>query len=493
MTQSADPLNNNINSQDASDTPVLGDEALSSTWQLSAISEALGGLQLTVTDSLSVGRGSDNDVVLGSKEVSRNHAILSVLNDKLYVKDLDSSNGTFINDQRIESNKSKYLKPEDTISFASFGFHVNKLQDAEPTPILVAPEDSDIIEPSEILDADVLPTDLAADNTQAPTNILEPEVIEAIPLHDHDNNSHEQMPVTTDTTAEPLEVVVKNEDRVDILEVRSAAEDATQPNGTEDHIESATLEDSIPDPLEEGIADTQPVAESAQKDIMNDYDKQLNDVSQVHPASSDSAELEDSLPDPLQEGSVADSTPAIADQAPVQEQPFKDDHLVKSLKPKLDEDELLTSNAPAPSVNLETPSSAQTPVVEESLISDPVLEAPMIAEPDAAPIVPENMSQSAQLASDHDKTTTTPLQEEADPDILRAKQAATGQFTGTANLGAPRDVGTQGNNALDQALNNPANTDHLETKKPSGSWFIWVFIVIIIIGAAIWLFNMGGM
>ena len=65
------------------------------TWQLNALTEALGDLTLTVSDSLSVGRGSDNDVVLGSKQVSRNHAVLSVLDGQLYVKDLDSSNGTF--------------------------------------------------------------------------------------------------------------------------------------------------------------------------------------------------------------------------------------------------------------------------------------------------------------------------------------------------------------------------------------------------------------
>ena len=95
------------------------------------------------------------------------------------------------------------------------------------------------------------------------------------------------------------------------------------------------------------------------------------------------------------------------------------------------------------------------------------------------------------MKPEHDKTTTTALQEESDPDVLRAKQAATGQFSGTANLGAGRDVGTSGNNAMDQAIDNPANVGYVE-KKPSGSWFIWVFIVILIIGIALWLFNMGG-
>ena len=88
--------------------------------------------------------------------------------------------------------------------------------------------------------------------------------------------------------------------------------------------------------------------------------------------------------------------------------------------------------------------------------------------------------QEPEVAPEHDKTTKTTLQEEADPDVLRAKQAATAQFSGTANLGQARDLGTEGNNAMDQAIDNPANAGYVE-KKPSGSWFIWVFIVILII------------
>ena len=109
------------NPTENANTPVATEGA---TWQLNALTEALGDLTLTVSDSLSVGRGSDNDVVLGSKQVSRNHAVLSVLNGELYVKDLDSSNGTFINAQRIETNKSKRLDANDTLGFASFNFQI---------------------------------------------------------------------------------------------------------------------------------------------------------------------------------------------------------------------------------------------------------------------------------------------------------------------------------------------------------------------------------
>ncbi|WP_352339690.1 FHA domain-containing protein, partial [Psychrobacter sp. 16-MNA-CIBAN-0192] len=60
--------------------------------------------------------------------------VLSVLNGKLYVKDLDSSNGTFINEQRIDGNKSKHLEANDTLGFASFAFTV--------TPVTVAVDEA---------------------------------------------------------------------------------------------------------------------------------------------------------------------------------------------------------------------------------------------------------------------------------------------------------------------------------------------------------------
>src|SRR5690606_31368401 len=169
--------------------------------------------------------------------------------------------------------------------------------------------------------------------------------------------------------------------------------------------------------------------------------------------------------------------------------------------------------------------SIQEPIVKETVAAEPVINEPIINEPIAkepviketgidevlsvadnnepststsTPVVDEpapNAVRQAQYDTDaaaHDKTTTTTLQEEAYPDVLRAKQAATAQFSGTANLGQPRDIGTTGNNAMDQALNNPANAGQAE-KKPSGGWFIWVFIAILIIGLALWLFNKGSM
>lgn len=341
------------NPTENANTPVATEGA---TWQLNALTEALGDLTLTVSDSLSVGRGSDNDVVLGSKQVSRNHAVLSVLNGELYVKDLESSNGTFINAQRIETNKSKRLDANDTLGFASFNFQVS-------APVTTNLDDE---QPAHVMADESLPS--------ASTDTI------------------------TDTIAEP----------------KTADDTAVTP---------AAAEPVVEEPVTKQTLDEEPVVkETGIDEVLSAVD---NDAS---------APIE-----------VAEVTPVITEP---------------------------------------NEQAAMTPKGDPAPTSAPVVDEP-------APSAVRQAQYDTDAAA-HDKTTTTTLQEEADPDVLRAKQAATAQFSGTANLGQPRDLGTAGNNAMDQAINNPANPGQAE-KKPSGGWFIWVFIAILIIGLALWLFNQGGM
>lgn len=336
-------------------TPVTTEDA---TWQLNALTEALGDLTLSVSDSLSVGRGSDNDVVLGSKQVSRNHAVLSVLNGELYVKDLESSNGTFINEQRIEGNKSQRLDANDTLGFASFDFQVSA------------------------------PVAATLDNEQAAPAVSDEPVLSTNAV-----TSTESIP--------------------------------------------AAAESAVVAPVVSEAADKKPTIE------------------------------ETSIQEPIVKETVA-AEPVIKESAsnePIINEPIAKEPVIK----ETGIDEVLSV-----ADNNEPSTSTSTPVVDKP-----------------APSAVRQAQYDTDAAA-HDKTTTTTLQEEADPDVLRAKQAATAQFSGTANLGQPRDLGTSGNNAMDQALNNPVNAGQAE-KKPSGGWFIWVFIAILIIGLALWLFNKGSM
>jgi diguanylate cyclase (GGDEF)-like protein len=69
---------------------------------------------------VAIGRGRDNDIVLPSDCVSRRHARLEQRTDGLYLLDLESTNGTFINDepQRIAERRLRrgdQLSVGDTI------------------------------------------------------------------------------------------------------------------------------------------------------------------------------------------------------------------------------------------------------------------------------------------------------------------------------------------------------------------------------------------
>jgi pSer/pThr/pTyr-binding forkhead associated (FHA) protein len=48
-----------------------------------------------------IGRVPPADVVLPHKSVSREHCIIGLANDELFVTDLNSTNGTFIDGERI--------------------------------------------------------------------------------------------------------------------------------------------------------------------------------------------------------------------------------------------------------------------------------------------------------------------------------------------------------------------------------------------------------
>jgi FHA domain-containing protein len=56
-------------------------------------------------ERLTIGRSPDAEVFLDDVTVSRNHALLVRRADGLYIDDLGSLNGTYVNRRRIESHK----------------------------------------------------------------------------------------------------------------------------------------------------------------------------------------------------------------------------------------------------------------------------------------------------------------------------------------------------------------------------------------------------
>jgi pSer/pThr/pTyr-binding forkhead associated (FHA) protein len=78
-----------------------------------------------------IGRGADCDLRLRETAVSRHHCTIRVSGDEATIVDLGSSNGTFLNGQRVRS--SAPLKNGDQLTIGSATFVVD-LGNAEQPP-----------------------------------------------------------------------------------------------------------------------------------------------------------------------------------------------------------------------------------------------------------------------------------------------------------------------------------------------------------------------
>lgn len=78
----------------------------------------VNGMQIVLLNEtvINIGRGDDNDLVIGDLHVSRKHAQLRAIRGSYTIFDLNSSGGTFVNGKRINH---KELAPGDLITLAS--------------------------------------------------------------------------------------------------------------------------------------------------------------------------------------------------------------------------------------------------------------------------------------------------------------------------------------------------------------------------------------
>ena len=75
---------------------------------------------------LTIGRAPDVELVLTDAEVSRRHARLETHGKYVYVRDLESSNGTFLNGRRISS--AIEIRPGDEIDIGTTRVIVEQLK-----------------------------------------------------------------------------------------------------------------------------------------------------------------------------------------------------------------------------------------------------------------------------------------------------------------------------------------------------------------------------
>ncbi len=77
--------------------------------------------EITVRSPTTIGRGHDTGLTIGHPLVSRIHAILDEVGGALVIRDANSANGTFVNDQRISQ---AVLAPGDRLTVGPLTFVV---------------------------------------------------------------------------------------------------------------------------------------------------------------------------------------------------------------------------------------------------------------------------------------------------------------------------------------------------------------------------------
>ncbi len=80
------------------------------------------------------GRGSDNDIKLEGRELSRKHFKFVKKGKRLYVEDLKSRNGTRLNGEVIVPGREFVVKENDILSIGNSEFQVNGLLEPKASP-----------------------------------------------------------------------------------------------------------------------------------------------------------------------------------------------------------------------------------------------------------------------------------------------------------------------------------------------------------------------
>jgi len=91
--------------------------------RLDLLDEPFGAVEL-VKDSMILGRSPDADIVVQDEKISKGHALLRILPNRLMVEDLRSTNGTYINGVRLPPNTATPIWPDDQLRFGRSDFRI---------------------------------------------------------------------------------------------------------------------------------------------------------------------------------------------------------------------------------------------------------------------------------------------------------------------------------------------------------------------------------
>lgn len=105
---------------------------------------------VTEKERITIGRTSENDIVLDNRGVSRRHAQIEFSDNGALLIDNDSLNGTFINQRRVTE---QFLQDKDTITIGKFDLifykesqPTKKMTDMEGTMVLNTKRQKELVE-----------------------------------------------------------------------------------------------------------------------------------------------------------------------------------------------------------------------------------------------------------------------------------------------------------------------------------------------------------
>lgn len=103
---------------------------------LRGVSGSYFGKVIPLRSKTIIGRGSDCDLMLNEPEMSRRHALIENTLEGLFLRDLGSANGTFVNGTSV---RDTVLKPGDQIAFDQ-----NRFMIEAPGYLVMAPGDEQV-------------------------------------------------------------------------------------------------------------------------------------------------------------------------------------------------------------------------------------------------------------------------------------------------------------------------------------------------------------
>ena len=163
------------------------------TWKIQAITGELTGQEISIDRDMLVGRHQTADILLQQSEISRKHAAFLLKEQALWLQDLGSSNGTYVNDVQITAET--LLKQGDIVQFASIKFSVfepakaleDVVESVEAATLGAAVVETPISQPSEAVAA----SETAQAEVSADAPVVEPELPKTAAQHMSDQGMPE--------------------------------------------------------------------------------------------------------------------------------------------------------------------------------------------------------------------------------------------------------------------------------------------------------------